>query len=134
LPGDTFTSPKPPQGFAKGAAVGFWNGDHSRVIDDRITIAPDSATAAAAFEGAKQKLSTVLPDTVVTDVPVGQGGAMGVAKSKDGSKAVNTITFHEGRANVTMEFDSPVNDPLPQAFVIAVAQKQDAAVKSGLPG
>lgn len=134
LPGDTFTSPKPPQGFPKGAAVGFWNGDHSRVIDDRITIAPDSATAEAAFEGAKQKLSTALPDTVLTDVPVGQGGAMGVAKSKDGSKAVNTITFHEGRANVTMEFDSPVNDPSPQGFVIAVAQKQDAAVKSGLPG
>jgi hypothetical protein len=134
LPGDTFTSPKPPQGFPKGAAVGFWNGDHTRVIDDRITIAPDSATAEAAFEAAKQKISTALPDTVVTDVPVGQGGAMGVAKSKDGSKAVNTIAFHEGRANVTMEFDSPVNDPLPQGFVIAVAQKQDAAVKSGLPG
>jgi hypothetical protein len=134
LPGDTFSSPKPPQGFPTGAAVGFWNGDHSRVIDDRITIAPDSATAEAAFGAAKQRISTALPDTTVTDVPVGQGGAMGVAKSKDGSKAVNTVTFHEGRANVTMEFDSPVNDPFPESFVIAVAQKQDAAVKSGLPG
>jgi hypothetical protein len=57
-----------------------------------------------------------------------------VAKSKDGSKAVNTIAFYEGTAVVTMEFDSPVNDPLPQGFPIAVAQKQDAAVKSGLPG
>jgi hypothetical protein len=134
LPGDTFSSPKPPQGFPTGAAVGFWNHDHSRVIDDRIIIASDSATAEKAFQAEKEKISTALPGTTETDVPVGQGGALGVAKSKDGSKAVNTIAFYEGTAVVTMEFDSPVNDPLPQGFPIAVAQKQDAAVKSGLPG
>ena len=134
MPGDTFSSPKPPQGFPTGAAVGFWNGDHSRVIDDRIIISPDSATAEKAFEAEKEKISTFLPDTTVTDAPVGQGGALAVAKSKDGSKAVNTIVFHEGRAVVTMELDSPANDPLPQGFSIAVAQKQDAAVKSGWPG
>jgi hypothetical protein len=134
LPGDTFTAAKPPQGFPTGAAVGFWNHDHSRVIDDRIVIASDSATAEKAFQAEKEKISTALPGTTETDVPVGQGGALGVAKSKDGSKAVNTIAFYEGTAVVTMEFDSPVNDPLPQGFPIAVAQKQDAAVKSGLPG
>ncbi|WP_156656171.1 hypothetical protein [Mycobacterium sp. 852002-51971_SCH5477799-a] len=132
LPGDTFTSPKPAQGVPKGAAVGFWNRDHSRVIDDRIIIAPDSATAEKAFEAEKKKISTALPDTTLTDAPVGQGGALGVAKSKDGSKAVNTIAFHEGQAVVTMELDSPADDPLSQNFAIAVAQKQDAAVKSGL--
>lgn len=134
LPGDSFTAAKPPQGFPTGAAVGFYNHDHSRVIDDRILIVLDSATAAKAFEADKGKLATVLPDTTVTDVPVGQGGAMAVAKSKDGSKAVNTIAFYEGRAVVTMEFDSPINDPLSQGFPVAVAQKQDAAIKSGLPG
>jgi hypothetical protein len=134
LPGDSFTAAKPPQGLAKGAAVGFWNGDHSRVIDDRIAIEPDPAKAEAAFVAAKEKLATVLPDTTMTDISVGQGGALAVAKSKDGSKAVNTITFHEGRAFVTMEFDSPINNPFPQDFPTAVAQKQDAAIKSGLPG
>jgi hypothetical protein len=49
---------------------------------------------------------------------------MGVAKSKDGSKAVNTIAFYEGTAVVTMDFDSPVNATLPEGFPVTVAQKQ----------
>lgn len=135
LPGVTFTAAKPPQGLAKGAAVAFINHDSSVVIDDRITIAPDSASAGAGFNAAKDRLSTFLPNTTTTDVPVGQGGAMAAAKSKDGAKAVTTITFHEGTANVTIEFDSPINNPLPDGFPLAVAQKQDAVVKSsGLAG
>lgn len=134
LPGQTFTAAKPPQSFPTGAAVAFVNGDQSLVIDDRIVIASDATTAAKAFEAGKGKIATALPNTTMTDAPVGQGGAMGVAKWKNDTKLVNTITFHEGTAFVTMEFDSPVNDPFPQGFPIAVAQKQDAAVKSGLPG
>jgi hypothetical protein len=134
LAGQTFTAAKPPQGFPTGAAVAFVNGDQSLVIDDRIVIAPDSAAAEKAFEAGKGKLATALPDTTMTDAPVGQGGAMGVAKWKGGTKLANTIAFHEGTAFVTMEFDSPANAPFPQGFPVAVAQKQDAAVKSGLPG
>jgi ABC-type dipeptide/oligopeptide/nickel transport system ATPase component len=134
LPGQTFTTAKAPQGFPTGAAVAYVNGDQSLVIDDRIIIAPDAATAEKAFEAGKAKIATALPGTTMTDVSVGQGAAMGVATWKNGTKLANTVTFHEGTAVATMEFDSPVNAPFPEGFPVAIAQKQDAAIKSGLPG
>lgn len=134
LPGQTFTTAKAPQGFPTGAAVAYLNSDQSLVIDDRIILAPDAATAEKAFEAGKTKIANALPGTTMTDVPVGQGAAMGVATWKNGTKLANTVIFHEGTAVATMEFDSPVNAPFPQGFPVAIAQKQDAAIKSGLPG
>jgi hypothetical protein len=134
LPGQTFTTAKPPQGFPTGAAVAYVNGDQSLVIDDRIVIAPDAATAEKAFEAGKAKIATALPGTTMTDVPVGQAGAMAAASWKNGTKLANTIAFHEGTAVVTMEFDSPVNAPFPQGFPVTIAQKQDTTLTSGLPG
>jgi hypothetical protein len=134
LPGQTFTAAKPPQGFPTGAAVAFVNGDQSLVIDDRIVIAPDTATVPKAYEAGKAKIATALPGTTMSDAPVGQGGAMGVATWKNGTKLANTVVFYEGTAIVTMEFDSPVNAPYPQGFPVAIAQKQDAAIKNSFPG
>ena len=42
--------------------------------------------------------------------------------------------FTEGKAFVSIDFESPANDPVPQDFVLDVARKQDAAIKAGLPG
>jgi hypothetical protein len=35
---------------------------------------------------------------------------------------------------VTLEFDGKPEDPVPPAFATDLGQKQDAAIKSGLPG
>ena len=54
--------------------------------------------------------------------------------SPDGSKAVTVLLFTESKAFVTLEFDSKPGDPVPPEFVTDVGQKQDAALKAGLPG
>ena len=51
----------------------------------------------------------------------------------DGSKAVTVLLFTEGKAFVTMEFDSPAGDIVPPDFVSSLGQKQDAAIKAQPP-
>jgi hypothetical protein len=53
--------------------------------------------------------------------------------SPDKSKAVTVLLFTEGKAFVTLEFDSAPNDPVPPDFVQTVAAQQDAAIKKNLP-
>ena len=47
---------------------------------------------------------------------------------------MTVLLFTEGRAFVNLEFESPLNDPLPPQFVTDVGQKQDTAIKNGLHG
>ena len=64
---------------------------------------------------------------------LGTGGTTIAGTSPDGAKAVTILLFTEGRSIVTLEFDSAANDPVPPDFVTDVGQKQDSAIKSGLP-
>jgi hypothetical protein len=41
--------------------------------------------------------------------------------------------FTEGKVFTVLEFESAPNDPLQPDFVLDLAKKQDAAIKSGLP-
>jgi hypothetical protein len=65
---------------------------------------------------------------------VGNGGTMVSGTSPDTSKAVTVLLFTEGKAFVTLEFDSAPNDVVPPEFATGVAQQQDGAIKSKLPG
>jgi hypothetical protein len=53
--------------------------------------------------------------------------------SPDKSKAVTVLLFTEGKAFVTLEFDSAPNDPVPPDFAQTVAAQQDNVIKSKLP-
>jgi len=53
--------------------------------------------------------------------------------SPDKSKAVTVLLFTEGKAFTTVEFDSAPDDPVPPEIVTDIGQKQDDAIKNGLP-
>jgi hypothetical protein len=44
------------------------------------------------------------------------------------------LLFNEGKALVNLEFDSSPNDPIDPGVATDIGRKQDAAIKSGLPG
>jgi hypothetical protein len=44
------------------------------------------------------------------------------------------LVFTEGKALVTLEFDSPPNEPTDPAAALDIGRKQDVAIKTGLPG
>lgn len=131
---EAFTATQPiknPDG-KEGAATTFRDDDGSHVIVDTILILPDPAAATAALDAAK----TTLPGSTTGrthPVQVGSGGTSISGDSPDGSKGITMLRFTEGRAFVTLEFDGPAGMAAPPDFVADVGQKQDAAIKSGLP-
>jgi hypothetical protein len=136
LPGDTFTGQPPiqnPNG-QPGVATVFSNQNDSRHVGDTILILPDADQAVSELDEEKAALGDMVKGGTPTPAPVGTDGTMVSGTAPEGSKAVTVLLFTEGRAFVNLEFDSPLNDPVPPQFVTDVGQKQDTAIKSGLHG
>jgi hypothetical protein len=134
-PGDTFTMQQPqlnPNG-KPGVAAQFANQDGSRLIGDTILVLPSASDAAGSLDATKTAAGVSVSGGTTQPADVGTGGTMIAGTSPDGSKAVTILLFTEGKSIVTLEFDSAANDPVPPEFVTDVGQKQDAAIKSGLP-
>ncbi|MGH3961514.1 hypothetical protein [Mycobacterium sp.] len=132
---EPFTASPPTQNpdGKEGVTTTFRNDDGSHVIIDTILILPDPAAATAALDAAK----ATLPGSAAgktNSVKVGSGGTTVFGDTPDGSKGITMLRFTQGRAFVTLEFDGPTGIPAPPDFVTDVGQKQDAAIKSGLPG
>ena len=134
VPDDTFTAMPvtPNPGGQPGVSGAFSNGAGTRVIGDTILILPDATAAATALDGAKSALGTN-----VTGAPapasVGSNAVIAAGASPDNSKAVTVLLFTEGKAFTTIEFDSAPDDPVPPEVVTDIGQKQDDAIKQGLP-
>ena len=137
VPGDALTLAQTlPVPNPAGVSGLFTNQSASRKIDDTIYIYPDAGAAAAARDMALQVITD--PDMGVkggtpTPADVGTGGTMAVGTKSDGSASKAAVMFTEGKVFVDLEFESPLNDPLQPDFVLDIARKQDAAIKSGLP-
>ncbi len=134
--GDTFTLAQSlPVSNPAGATGLFLNQSGSRKIDDTLYVYPDAGAAGQARDMTVKTMTD--PDLGIKGTPapvdVGSGGTMAVGTSSDGSKAKASLMFTEGKVFVDLEFESPPNDPVPPDFVLDIARKQDAAVKSGMP-
>jgi hypothetical protein len=116
-----------------GATTTFSNPDRTHVIVDTIQILPDPAAATAALTAAKGSTDGYVHG-VPEPIAVGTGGTTISGPSPDGAKGVTVLMFTEGKAFVELEFDGPPNSLVPPDFVTDVGQKQDAALKKGLPG
>jgi hypothetical protein len=136
LPGDTFTAQPPiqnPNG-QPGVAQIFGNQNDTRHIGDTILILPDADQAVSELDQEKAALGNMVTGGTPAPAPVGTGGTMVSGTAPEGSKAVTVLLFTEGKAFVNLEFDSPLNDPVPPQFFTDVGQKQDTAIKNGLHG
>lgn len=139
LPGDTFTLvqsvPVPSPAGVDGL---FMNQANSRKIDVTLYVYPDAGAAGQARDMAAQTMTD--PEIGVKGgspgpIDVGTNGTMaiGTANKHDGPVSKAMVMFVEGKVFADLEFESPPGDPVPQDFVLDVARKQDAAIKSGLP-
>jgi hypothetical protein len=136
LPGDTFTGQPPiqnPNG-QPGVAQMFGNQNDTRHIGDTILILPDPDQAVSELDLEKAALGDTVTGGTPAPAAVGTGGTTVSGTAPEGSKAVTVLLFTEGKAFVNLEFDSPLNDPVPPQFVTDVGQKQDTAIKNGLHG
>lgn len=132
--GHNFATIGPPTqnpGDSAGAGQNFGNPDRTRTIADNIFVSIDPTVA---LQSESDHLSSFPKHVTSPPQPfdIGTNGWLGVGKSLDKSKAVTYLVFTEGKATVTMQFDSALDDPVEQELVLDVARKQDGAVKSRL--
>jgi len=97
----------------------------TRTITTTILILPDDQAATAAVAGAAAEVAN--PQT--KPAAVGTGGTMVSGTSPDGTESVTVLTFTQGNAATTIEFDGPINDPAPADLVVEFGQKQDTAIR-----
>lgn len=118
-----------PGGLA-GVGQSFNTADTTRVVVDGIMVQADPELAKqSAVEHNFPKVNAPTPQPF----DVGSNGRIATGMSPDNTKAVTEVIFSEGRATVNLVFMSPPDSPPAPDFVLDVARKQDAAVKSAVP-
>jgi hypothetical protein len=135
-PANVFTPVDPPQlnpDGKPGASVLFHSQDDQNKIGDIVVILPDAGAATTALNGSLAAVGSSVTGGSPQPITVGSGGQLVAGTSPDKSKAVTVLLFTEGKAFVTLEFDSAPNDPVPPDFAQTVAAQQDAAIKKNLP-
>lgn len=134
--GGGLTAPQSPMinpNNAPGVAQLFANADSSRRLWDTIVVASDPSAAVAELSSTQGGYNGKVSGSW-QPLAVGANGATISGSAPDNSQAMTVLVFTEGKALVTLEFDSAPNDPIDPAFALDVARKQDAAIKRGLPG
>ncbi len=133
--GGDLTAPQSPMlnpNNAPGVAQLFANADSSRRLWDTIVVTADPSAAAAELASSKSDYAGKVVGNW-QPLAVGANGSAVSGASPDNSQAMTVLLFTEGKALVTLEFDSAPNDPFDPAMTLEVARKQDAAIKRGLP-
>ncbi|GAB1813535.1 hypothetical protein [Mycobacterium sp. MUNTM1] len=134
--GGGLTAPQSPMlnpNNAPGVAQLFANADSSRRLWDTITVAADPAAAAAELASTQGGYNGKVTGSW-QPLAVGAHGVTISGASPDNSQAMTVLVFTEGKALISLEFDSAPTDPIDPGVALDVARKQDAAVKAGLPG
>jgi hypothetical protein len=119
-----------PQG-QPGIEASYSHRDGSRTITDTILVLGSPEAATAAMDQARGGVSGQVVGTPQV-ASVGSGGSIVAGTSPDGTKSVAVLTFTEGDAFTTVEFQGPANDPVPVELVTEYGQKQAAAIRGAL--
>jgi hypothetical protein len=119
-----------PQG-QPGIEAAYSHRDGSRTVTDTILVLASPQAAAAAMDQARGGVSSQVVGTPQV-APVGTGGSIVAGTSPDGTKSVAVLTFTEGDAFTTVEFEGPASDPVPVDLVTDYGQKQAAVIRDTL--
>ena len=114
-----------------GIQAVYTHRDGSRTVTDTILVLASPQAASAAMDQARGALSSQVVGTPEV-AAVGSDGSMVSGNSPDGTKSVTVLTFTQGNAFTTVEFDGPANDPVPLDLVTDYGQKQAAVIQDAL--
>jgi hypothetical protein len=112
-----------------GVEAVYTHRDGTRTITSTILVLPDAQAATAALDGARAELAGKVVNDNNQPAAVGSGGTMLTGTSPDGSKSVTVLSFAEGNAATTIEFDGAARDPAPADLVLELGRKQDTAIR-----
>jgi hypothetical protein len=112
-----------------GVEAVYTHRDGSRQITSTILVLPDAQAATAALDGERAEAAGKVANGKSQPAAVGAGGTMLTGMSPDGSKSVTVLSFSQGNAAATIEFDGAANDPAPSDLVLELGRKQDTAIR-----
>jgi hypothetical protein len=110
-----------------GVQAVYTHRDGSRQITSTILVLPDAPAADAALDGAR--MVSKVANSRTAQAAVGSKGTIVSGTSPDGSKSVSVLSFVEGNAATTIEFDGAPKDPAPPDLVLELGRKQDTAIR-----
>jgi hypothetical protein len=113
-----------------GVSTTYTHRDGSRQITSKVLVLADPAAAAGAMNDSRTKVGVV--DAKVDPAAVGTGATIVSGLSADRAHSLSVLTFTEGNAFATVDFQGPVDDPVPADLVLDYGQRQDAAIKAAL--
>jgi hypothetical protein len=119
-----------PQG-QPGIEATYSHRDGSRTVTDTILVLGSPQAATDAMDQARGTVSGQVVGTPQV-APVGTGGTIVSGTSPDGTRSVAVLTFTEGDAFTTVEFEGPANDPVPVDLVTDYGQKQASVIRDAL--
>jgi hypothetical protein len=128
----TAAAPVPDPNGQPGVMEVYTHRDGTRQITNTILVLPDAQAATAATDEAKALLAGKVVNSTTTPSQVGTGGTIVSGSSPDGSKSISVLTFTQGNAATTIEFDGPRNDPAPVDMVTDFGQQQANALRNAL--
>jgi hypothetical protein len=129
--GEDFTGSEPTQNpnGAPGVTQLFTNADNSRRIGDLIMLVNEAKTAAEGLKNTQNNYGAKVTGTW-QPVDVGTAGAMISGMAPDNSQAVTVLLLTQGRALVSLEFDTAPTDPTDPEFAKDIGRKQAAVIKA----
>jgi hypothetical protein len=115
-----------------GVSTAFTHRDGSRQITTTILVLDNPGAATAAADQSRAELANQVVDSKTEPAAVGSAGMTVSGLSADRTRSVTVLTFTEGDAATTVEFEGPANDPVPLDIVTEYGQRQDAAIRGAL--
>jgi hypothetical protein len=119
-------------GGQPGVEAVFTHRDGSRQVTNTILVLADPAAATAAMDQARGTLAGQVIDSTTQPAAVGTGGTIVAGVSPDRTQSVTVLTFTQGDAFTTIEFEGPANDPVPLELVTEYGQRQATAITNAL--
>lgn len=133
--GDTYIEqpPTPNPDSRPGAEVLLVNQEQTKAVSILVVGLDSPAAAPSALAEAQASLAKSVNPGPPQTSPVGTGGSVVSGNSPDGAKSVTVLLFTEGATLARVEFDGLPGQPAAADFVTNVGQKQDIALRVGLP-
>ncbi|KRE29493.1 hypothetical protein ASG82_25925 [Mycobacterium sp. Soil538] len=112
----------------QGVRQEFNHRDGSRGITTTILVLTSAQAATDAMNAWRDGLGSVVSNPTSGPVPVGAGGTWVTGVSPNGTQSVGVLMFTRGNAAVDVQFDGPLNDPVPPDLATQYGQDQVAAI------
>lgn len=112
----------------QGVRQEFDHRDGSRGITTTILVLPSAQAATDAMNAWRDGLGSVVANPTSGPVPVGAGGTWVTGVSPNGTQSVGVLMFTRGNAAVDVQFDGPLNDPVPPDLATQYGDDQVAAI------